>query len=90
MFALLSRLLFVPTAVEYSKLLLLSSPILVLLFVFDISLSLSLSREFTHRVKSISMAKFTSQEVSALKEGGNQVSLSSFSSLRLICLPFVI
>ncbi|KAF2602059.1 hypothetical protein F2Q70_00027116 [Brassica cretica] len=30
------------------------------------------SREFTHRVKSISMAKFTSQEVSALKEGGNQ------------------
>ncbi|CAG7897089.1 unnamed protein product [Brassica rapa] len=29
-------------------------------------------REFTHRVKSISMAKFTSQEVSALKEGGNQ------------------
>ncbi|CAL0331042.1 unnamed protein product [Lupinus luteus] len=30
------------------------------------------SREFTHRVKSISMAKFTSQEVSALQEGGNQ------------------
>ncbi|CAD5327778.1 unnamed protein product [Arabidopsis thaliana] len=29
-------------------------------------------REFTHRVKSISMAKFTSQEVTALKEGGNQ------------------
>ncbi|MQK21657.1 hypothetical protein EI013_25130, partial [Escherichia coli] len=29
-------------------------------------------REFTHRVKSISMAKFTSQEVSALQEGGNQ------------------
>ncbi|KAF8115989.1 hypothetical protein N665_0024s0015 [Sinapis alba] len=29
-------------------------------------------REFSHRVKSISMAKFTSQEVSALKEGGNQ------------------
>ncbi|KAJ0234770.1 hypothetical protein HA466_0271350 [Hirschfeldia incana] len=29
-------------------------------------------REFTHRVKSISMAKFTSQEVAALKEGGNQ------------------
>ena len=54
-----------------------------------LSLSLSLSREFTHRVKSISMAKFTSQEVSALKEGGNQVRLS-FSSLRLICLPFVI
>ncbi|KAL1220005.1 putative ADP-ribosylation factor GTPase-activating protein AGD14 [Cardamine amara subsp. amara] len=29
-------------------------------------------REFTHRVKSVSMAKFTSQEVSSLKEGGNQ------------------
>ncbi|XP_024029800.1 probable ADP-ribosylation factor GTPase-activating protein AGD14 isoform X1 [Morus notabilis] len=29
-------------------------------------------REFTHRVKSISMAKFTSQEVSALQEGGNK------------------
>ncbi|CAI9100293.1 OLC1v1037258C1 [Oldenlandia corymbosa var. corymbosa] len=28
-------------------------------------------REFTHRVKSISMAKFTSQEVSALQGGGN-------------------
>lgn len=29
-------------------------------------------REFTHRVKSVSMAKFTSQEVSALQEGGNE------------------
>ncbi|XP_062231987.1 probable ADP-ribosylation factor GTPase-activating protein AGD14 isoform X4 [Phragmites australis] len=29
-------------------------------------------REFTHRVKSISVAKFTSQEVSALQEGGNE------------------
>ncbi|CAN6346059.1 unnamed protein product [Urochloa humidicola] len=29
-------------------------------------------REFSHRVKSISMAKFTSQEVSALQEGGNE------------------
>ncbi|CAL0323976.1 unnamed protein product [Lupinus luteus] len=29
-------------------------------------------REFTHRVKSISMSKFTSQEVKALQEGGNQ------------------
>ncbi|KAE8688134.1 hypothetical protein F3Y22_tig00111000pilonHSYRG00278 [Hibiscus syriacus] len=29
-------------------------------------------REFTHRVKSVSMAKFTSQEVVALQEGGNQ------------------
>ncbi|XP_014513810.1 probable ADP-ribosylation factor GTPase-activating protein AGD14 [Vigna radiata var. radiata] len=29
-------------------------------------------REFTHRVKSVSMAKFTSQEVDALQIGGNQ------------------
>lgn len=31
------------------------------------------SREFTHRVKSVSMAKFTSQEVDSLQKGGNQV-----------------
>ncbi|KAK1277466.1 putative ADP-ribosylation factor GTPase-activating protein AGD14 [Acorus gramineus] len=30
------------------------------------------SREFTHRVKSVSMAKFSSQEVEALQKGGNQ------------------
>ncbi|XP_062223732.1 probable ADP-ribosylation factor GTPase-activating protein AGD14 isoform X2 [Phragmites australis] len=29
-------------------------------------------REFTHRVKSVSMAKFTAQEVTALQEGGNE------------------
>ncbi|KAJ4806900.1 Arf-GAP domain and FG repeat-containing protein 1 [Rhynchospora pubera] len=29
-------------------------------------------REFTHRVKSISMAKFTPQEITALQEGGNE------------------
>ncbi|KAL0555120.1 hypothetical protein IC582_009053 [Cucumis melo] len=29
-------------------------------------------REFTHRVKSVSMAKFTFQEVEALQNGGNQ------------------
>lgn len=29
-------------------------------------------REFTHRVKSVSMAKFTSQEVSFLQQGGNE------------------
>ncbi|XP_020242485.1 probable ADP-ribosylation factor GTPase-activating protein AGD14 isoform X2 [Asparagus officinalis] len=29
-------------------------------------------REFTHRVKSVSMAKFTTQEVQALQKGGNQ------------------
>ncbi|KAH6828643.1 hypothetical protein C2S53_006641 [Perilla frutescens var. hirtella] len=31
-----------------------------------------LNREFTHRVKSVSMAKFTSQEVDAVQKGGNQ------------------
>ncbi|EEF31425.1 HIV-1 rev binding protein, hrbl, putative [Ricinus communis] len=29
-------------------------------------------REFTHRVKSVSMSKFTSQDVEALQNGGNQ------------------
>uniref|UniRef100_J3L563 Arf-GAP domain-containing protein n=1 Tax=Oryza brachyantha TaxID=4533 RepID=J3L563_ORYBR len=29
-------------------------------------------REFTHRVKSVSMAKFSTQEVRALEQGGNQ------------------
>lgn len=36
------------------------------------------SREFTHRVKSVSMAKFTAQEVSALQEGGNEVTCPLF------------
>lgn len=31
------------------------------------------SREFTHRVKSVSMSTFTTQEVEALQNGGNQV-----------------
>jgi hypothetical protein len=31
------------------------------------------SREFTHRVKSVSMAKFNAEEVSALQAGGNEV-----------------
>lgn len=31
------------------------------------------SREFTHRVKSVSMAKFTAEEVAALQAAGNQV-----------------
>eukprot|EP00268_Persea_americana_P007229 TRINITY_DN12661_c0_g1_i4.p1 TRINITY_DN12661_c0_g1~~TRINITY_DN12661_c0_g1_i4.p1 ORF type:complete len:648 (-),score=112.43 TRINITY_DN12661_c0_g1_i4:423-2366(-) len=41
---------------------------------FDVLVFFALhSREFTHRVKSVSMAKFTSQEVDALQKGGNQV-----------------
>lgn len=35
-------------------------------------------REFTHRVKSVSMAKFTTQEVEALQRGGNQRAREQF------------
>ncbi|KAK9098876.1 hypothetical protein Syun_025921 [Stephania yunnanensis] len=35
-------------------------------------------REFTHRIKSVSMAKFTSDEVAALKEGGNECARKIF------------
>ncbi|XP_017248004.1 probable ADP-ribosylation factor GTPase-activating protein AGD14 isoform X1 [Daucus carota subsp. sativus] len=35
-------------------------------------------REFTHRVKSVSMSKFTSQEVEALQKGGNQRARETF------------
>lgn len=35
-------------------------------------------REFTHRVKSVSMSKFTSQEVEALQKGGNQRARESY------------
>lgn len=35
-------------------------------------------REFTHRVKSVSMSKFTKQEVEALQEGGNQRARETF------------
>lgn len=45
------------------------------------------SREFTHRVKSVSMSKFTSQEVEALQNGGNQVYAElSFSLKERVCL----
>lgn len=47
------------------------------LFESQLLFVLTYSREFTHRVKSISMAKFTSQEVIALQEGGNQVHMSN-------------
>ncbi|KAI8568880.1 hypothetical protein RHMOL_Rhmol02G0234800 [Rhododendron molle] len=36
-------------------------------------------REFTHRVKSVSMAKFNAEEVSALQAGGNEVAKEDFS-----------
>ncbi|KAK1393633.1 putative ADP-ribosylation factor GTPase-activating protein AGD14 [Heracleum sosnowskyi] len=35
-------------------------------------------REFTHRVKSVSLSKFTSQEVEALQRGGNQRARETF------------
>ncbi|GMH09658.1 hypothetical protein Nepgr_011499 [Nepenthes gracilis] len=35
-------------------------------------------REFTHRVKSVSLSKFTSQEVEALQKGGNQRARETF------------
>lgn len=37
-------------------------------------------REFTHRVKSVSMAKFTTKEVEALQKGGNQRAREIFLS----------
>jgi len=46
------------------------------------------SREFTHRVKSISMAKFTAQEVSALQEGGNQVPILKCAKTYDRFIPF--
>ncbi|KAE9609206.1 putative Arf GTPase activating protein [Lupinus albus] len=42
------------------------------LCVTYLSLFMNYSREFTHRVKSVSMAKFTPEEVSALEAGGNE------------------
>ncbi|MQL89510.1 hypothetical protein Taro_022070 [Colocasia esculenta] len=56
-------------------------PVIIRLIIFFTFLPLFIfmrflkycSREFTHRVKSVSMAKFTSQEVNALQEGGNEV-----------------
>lgn len=43
------------------------------------------SREFTHRVKSVSMGKFTSQEVTALQEGGNQVLMPFCAKTCAVC-----
>ncbi|XP_057506172.1 probable ADP-ribosylation factor GTPase-activating protein AGD14 isoform X2 [Actinidia eriantha] len=40
-------------------------------WIFVCTTCSGIHREFTHRVKSVSMAKFTSQEVSALQGGGN-------------------
>lgn len=42
------------------------------------------SREFSHRIKSISMAKFTAAEVSALQAGGNEVNCSEVLNYMLI------
>ena len=45
------------------------------------------SREFTHRVKSMSMAKFSMEEANALQAGGNEVSTSI--TIHLHTLAFV-
>ena len=39
----------------------------------DLTAYTGCSREFTHRVKSVSMSKFSSQEVANLENGGNEV-----------------
>ncbi|KNA15403.1 hypothetical protein SOVF_096490 [Spinacia oleracea] len=41
-------------------------------WMFVCTICSGIHREFTHRVKSVSMSKFTSQEVEALQNGGNQ------------------
>ncbi|KAJ0014440.1 hypothetical protein Pint_20792 [Pistacia integerrima] len=46
--------------------------ILLNLHVLFLIFLVTYSREFTHRVKSVSMSKFSSQEVEALQNGGNQ------------------
>lgn len=61
-----------------------------------LSMSEHFSREFTHRVKSVSMAKFTTDEVSALQAGGNEVRYPSpavSNSVRtdlVACVSFLI
>jgi len=42
-------------------------------------LKLYASREFSHTVKSISMATFTPEEVEDLKAGGNGVTIVTFA-----------
>lgn len=41
------------------------------------------SREFSHRIKSVSMAKFTAAEVSALQAGGNEVKCRSIVEVQV-------
>lgn len=41
-------------------------------WTFICTICSGIHREFTHRVKSVSMSKFTAQEVEALQNGGNQ------------------
>jgi hypothetical protein len=50
------------------------------LYKITINLFVS-SREFTHRVKSISMAKFIPQEITALQEGGNEVEACDYCNI---------
>lgn len=62
------------TSLGYSR----SGPFRFLFLFCFMYIVVSYSREFTHRVKSVSMAKFSSQEVEAIQNGGNQVQHSTF------------
>lgn len=42
------------------------------------------SREFSHRVKSVSMAKFTPQEIASLQAGGNEVNIHKLLSIFML------
>ncbi|KAK9715313.1 hypothetical protein RND81_06G156400 [Saponaria officinalis] len=46
--------------------------------IFICSTCSGIHREFTHRVKSVSMAKFTPQEITALQAGGNERAKETF------------
>ncbi|KAG6520508.1 hypothetical protein ZIOFF_017564 [Zingiber officinale] len=80
MYAQISGHSYVLIAAEYSKFcLFVFFGFVILLFSSIASMQIAIEmqsirqfREFTHRVKSISMAKFSSEEVSSLQQGGNE------------------
>lgn len=48
------------------------------------------SREFTHRIKSMSMSSWTPDEVRALEEGGNEVSVTNVSTAGILPVLVII
>lgn len=48
---------------------------------------MNFSREFNHRVKSVSMSKFTAEEVTALQAGGNEVCMIMLFFF-LLCIKY--